>query len=99
MPATSYEVSALVREDLCDAFEAFMIDFHIPDVIATGAFSSANFARLEPGRYRTSYVAASRESLDKYIAEHAPRLRDHVAETFSEGIEFSREEWVMIESF
>jgi hypothetical protein len=99
MSTISYEVSAIVREDLCDAFETFMIDIHIPEVMATGAFSSASFAKLESGRYRTNYVAASRESLDTYFAEHAPRLRDHVAETFSDGIEFSREEWEIIESF
>ncbi len=99
MTAISYEVSAVIRESLADAFESYMIDVHIPDVMATGAFSSARFAKLGSGNYRTSYVADSRESLDAYFAEHAPRLRDHVASTFPEGVKFSREEWEILASF
>lgn len=99
MTAVSYEVSITVREDLSTAFEAYMIETHIPEVMATGAFSSATFATIEAGRFRASYNAAGREELDNYLRDHSPRLRQGVAEHFPEGLEISREEWKVLAEF
>ncbi len=99
MDRVTYEVITIVRDDLCEMFESFMIEAHIPEVMATGAFLSAFFSTLEAGRYRASYVAQSQEALAKYLVEHSPRLRADVAERFPEGVEFSREEWKMLASF
>ena len=95
----SYEVSAEVRDDLRGAFESFMIERHIPDLMATGCFREAHFERRAPGKYRTRYEAIDRSSLERYFEEHAARLRSHVAETFPEGISFEREEWETLASF
>ena len=95
----SYEVTAEVRPDLCEAFERFMKDRHIPDVMATGCFESATFYRSASGRYRTRYDARDRRTLNKYLEEHVARLRTQVAETFPEGIVFEREEWEALASF
>ena len=99
MPAVSYEVSATVREDLSEAFESFMTYVHIAEVMATGAFTSATFAKVATGRYRTSYLSATQEDLARYFAEHAPRLRDDVRKHFPDGVEFSREEWSILATF
>lgn len=99
MTALSYEVTAVIREDLRDAFESFMIEIHIPEVMETGSFTDARFSTIEPGRYKASYTARSREVLDKYLAEHSPLLRENVAKHFPEGVEFSREEWAILASF
>ena len=99
MSMIDYEVTAIVPDGLRDAFERFMIDRHIPDLIETGCFASASLLRSEPGRYRARYAAYDRESLDRYMTQHAERLRAHVAETFSEGIKFEREEWEILASF
>ena len=99
MPSISYEVSIDVRPDLSEAFESFMIDVHIPDVISTGAFTDARFGMLEPGRYRASYTCSSREILDKYLLDHSPRLREDVAKHFPEGLTIAREEWNVLASF
>lgn len=93
----TYEITANVRPDLCDAYERYMRGRHIPDLMRTGAFVAASFSRSAAGRYRIRYEARSREELDAYLAEHAPRLRQHFTDTFSDGVEVVREEWNVLE--
>jgi hypothetical protein len=95
----AYEVSAEVRRDLRDAFERFMVERHIPELMATGCFIEAHFERSASGKYRTRYEAHNRAALEVYMDRHAARLRAHVAETFPEGITFEREEWETLASF
>lgn len=95
----TYEVTATVRPDLCDAYERYMRDRHIADLMRTGAFLAASLSRSAAGRYRVRYEARSREELDAYLARHAPRLREHFSETFPVGIEVVREEWTVLESW
>lgn len=93
----TYEVTVTVRADLVPAYEQFMRQRHVPDLLATGAFAGASFSRSAPGRYRIRYEALDREALDRYLREHAPRLRQDVLERFPEGLELSREEWTIIQ--
>ena len=95
----TYEITAMVRAELCDEYERFMRETHIPDLMRTGAFVGASFSRSGPGRYRIRYEARGRATLDAYLAEHAPRLRSHFNETFPSGIDVSREEWDVLESW
>lgn len=95
----TYEITATVRMDLVDCYERFMRKRHIPDLLATGHFASATFEKSRPGRYRVRYEARSHEALDRYISEHAPRLRAHLQGEFPEGIEITREEWETVESW
>ena len=94
-----YEVTAIVRNDLFEAYERYMLERHIPDLMQTGAFVAATFERSRPGRYAIRYSAPDRKSLDEYLADHAPRLRADLLEHFPEGIELSRTEWEVIASF
>jgi len=93
-----YEITAVVRPDLRDEYESY-IDTHIPDLLETGAFQSADFSRSSNGRYRIRYEARSREALDQYLAEHSARLRQLVAEAFPDGIEHSRDRWEQIKKW
>ena len=93
----TYEITATVRPDLCDAYERYMRERHIPDLMQTRVFVAASFSRSAAGRYRIRYEARSREELDSYLAKHAPRLRQHFADTFPSGIELVREEWTVLE--
>jgi len=95
----TYEVTSTVRADLCEAYERYMRERHVPDLLATGVFAGASFGRSAPGRYRTRYEARTRADLDRYLAEHAARLRAHVKELFPEGIELAREEWTVLEAW
>ena len=92
----TYEITATVRADLCEAYERYMCERHIPDLLKTGSFAGASFSRSAPGRYRVRYEAYDRAALDRYLAEHAPRLRRHMSEMFPEGVELTREEWSVL---
>lgn len=94
-----YEVYAKVREDLCTAFEQYIGERHIPDLLATGFFESASFDTSDSGTYRMRYYAGTREDLDRYFAEEASRLRKDVADHFPDGIELSRQEWTVLRHF
>jgi uncharacterized protein DUF4286 len=95
----TYEITATVRPDLVSVYERFMRERHIPDLLATGHFTAASLGRSRPGRYRIRYEARTRESLDRYLAEDAPRLRAHLQSEFPDGIEVAREEWEIVESW
>lgn len=99
MKTVTYEITATVEFAFRAKFERFMIERHIPDLMATGCFGEASFSRSEPGRYRTRYEAIDREAMERYLVDHAPRLRVHTMETFPIGVVFEREEWVMLARF
>ena len=92
----TYEVTAVVRSDLTAAYETYMRR-HIVDVLATGRFFAASFARSTENRYRTRYDARDQESLDRYLAEDTARLRADFAKHFPSGVELTREIWQAVE--
>ncbi len=94
-----YEVTAKVGAHIADEYERYMIEQHIPDVLRTGAFTSANFLMNAEGLYQTRYAAVDRDALDRYFDENADVLRQEVLKRFPEGIEFSRREWNMIRTW
>lgn len=89
----TYEVTAIVDPALVEAYERYMRERHIRDVLATGCFRDASFARAQPGRYRVRYRAGSREELDRYLDEHTARLRADFVQRFPAGVELARETW------
>jgi hypothetical protein len=94
-----YEVTAVVEARLAEAYERYMRQHHIPDVLASGCFQSADFASAAPGRYRMRYEASTDEDLERYLATHAARLREDAASRFPEGVVLSREVWTVIQSW
>jgi Domain of unknown function (DUF4286) len=95
----TYEVTTTVEPFLVDAYERYMREEHIPDLLATGCFHRASLTRSEPGRYRVRYESATQSDLDRYLATHAARLRDDFASHFPQGISVSREVWVAIQTW
>ena len=95
----TYEITATVRPDLCVAYEKYMIEIHIPDLLETGAFAGASFSRSSDCRYRIRYEARSRDALDQYLDEHAHRLRGHFGDAFPDGVELAREEWKHLQNW
>ncbi len=85
-----YEITATVDDDLAKDYEQYMTDRHIPDLLATGHFAAAFFAK-NGGQYRIGYHADSQEDLDAYLANDAGRLRDDHASHFPQGVEVSRQ--------
>lgn len=95
----TYEVTAVVDAGFVSAYERYMREHHIPDLLATGHFVSASFATAGPGRYRIRYEAATREALDAYLRDHATRLRADFARHFPSGVQISREIWCTLRSW
>ena len=89
----SYEVTIQLDDAaLAAELERYMIDKHLADVFATGCFVDARFERGE-NVWRTRYTVASQEDLDRYVAEHAPRMRGDFAEHFPTGLRVTRAVW------
>ena len=95
----TYEITAEVREDLVPSYEAFMRGTHVPDLLATGYFVGASFSHAAPGRYRIRYEARDAGSLERYLAEHAPRLRAQFDAHFPDGVQLSREVWTVLQAW
>ncbi len=95
----TYEVTTFVEPELVEAYERYMRQQHVPDLLATGCFHGAALTRSAPGRYRVRYEAPREADLERYLAKHATRLRDDFAAHFPEGVTASREVWVGIQSW
>lgn len=93
-----YEVTATVDEKIAGAYEKYMTEQHIPDVLATGCFTAAFFAK-NGNKYRMGYHCDSNENFDAYLANDAERIRADVAKHFPTGIEFSRQNLEIIALF
>lgn len=93
MMTVIYEVTAVVRAELLADYEKYMCDRHIPELIATGYFRGARFARSTENPYRIIYEAHNRDALDCYLRNDAERLRADFLSHFPAGIELSRENW------
>lgn len=86
-----YEITAEVEEDFIERFEKYMRGQHIPDLIKTKFFKSAEMAEIAAGKYRIRYAAENREKLDQYLETKAQDLREDFLEHFREGVKLSRE--------
>lgn len=91
-----YEVRLDVDPALAESIEQYMETKHIPAIMALGCFQQARFDRGEAGGYRTTYLAASREELDRYLRDHAEELRADFLRHFPEGVTPTRELWTRI---
>jgi hypothetical protein len=87
-----YEVTLECSESDAPALEQWMRSSHIPGMLDTGRFVAIHFDRAG-GRFRTVYQAATRHHRDRYVAEHADRMRDHFQRHFPDGVAISRETW------
>ena len=94
-----YEITAIVREDLVEEYEKFMRERHIPDLLETGFFGVAFFTRSGENRYRVQYHAHSQTALDEYLKTKAEFLRNDFLKHFGEGVEVSRENWEILQSW
>lgn len=86
-----YEITAIVNSDLAESFEQFMKEKHIPDLLETGHFRSAEIASFSSNFYRIRYEVISKTALDKYLDNDAERLRQDFLSHFPEGVELTRE--------
>jgi hypothetical protein len=88
-----YEVTLQVEPTLVAKVEEYMSRRHIPQIFATGCFRRIRFDGASPARFRTCYQAESQADLDRYLREHAPRLRAEFQADFPTGVTLTRETW------
>lgn len=94
----TYEITATVEPHLTAAYEKYMAERHIPDLLGTGHFTAATFSKQE-NRYRIRYEAKSLDALSDYLKNEAPRLREDFFQHFPQGIELTRAHWQVISTF
>ena len=92
-----YEVTTDVEPTQIAAYEAYMRDTHIPDVLGTGCFVRASLDCSIPGRYRVRYVTADMDALDAYLSEHSEQFRADFAAHLGGAVRVSREVWAELE--
>lgn len=92
-----YEVTIHVDPAIAGAVEHYMRGRHIPEILATGCFTEAEFARMSAGRFRTRYGAEREEDLARYLREHTRAFRDDFQRHVPEGATLSRETWETIQ--
>lgn len=75
---TLYEVKCTIKNDEYQGvFEKYMTGKHIPDILKTNCFTNIYFVQEEDKTtYKISYLANDQESLNIYLKEFAPALRD-----------------------
>ena len=94
-----YQVTLQVDPRLAASVELHMMREHIPEIFATGCFRRIHLDSRPPTQLRTTYEAETQGDLDRYLQEHAPRLRAQFQHQFAAGVALSRETWTRLESW
>ncbi|RTY90835.1 DUF4286 family protein [Flavobacterium sp. GT3R68] len=97
-----YNVTINIHESVHDQWMKWMQEKHIKDVLATGKFTSARLVKVlieeEMGgiTYSIQFITDSRETLQRYYDEDAPRLREEGLQLFGERMLAFRTELELI---
>ncbi len=81
------------------------MDAHIQEVLATGKFTAAKFTQVlveedvEGFTYSVQYTAATREDLDDYYTQDAPKLQKESLLKFSDKMLAFRTELKVIKEY
>lgn len=97
-----YNVTINIHESVHDQWMQWMQEKHINDVLATGKFSAARMVKVlveeEMGgtTYSIQYTTDSKETLQRYYDEDAPRLREEGLRLFGDKMLAFRTELELI---
>jgi hypothetical protein len=100
-----YNVTINIEDSVHDEWLNWMQEKHIPEVLATGKFSSARMVRVlvteEMGglTYATQYATDSKATLEQYYQEDAPRLREEGSRLFGDKMLAFRTELEVLSEF
>ena len=76
-----YNMTIKVEQQIADAWLQWLLDEHIPDVVATKCFTDYKVVRLlevddsEGPTYAIQYHAESKADYNRYIEQHATAMR------------------------
>jgi hypothetical protein len=99
-----YNITSNIEESIHEEWLTWIKE-HIPQVLATGKFEKATLTRVlveeDMGgvTYSVQYRANSRETLDAYYQEDAPRLRAEGYKRFSDKVLSFRTELQILDEY
>jgi hypothetical protein len=85
-----YNVTINIEDSVHEAWRVWMIDKHIPDMLATGKFVSAKMCKvlveedLGGTTYAIQYITPNKAALDNYYKENAATLRQEGLKLFKD---------------
>lgn len=97
-----YNVTTNIHESVHEKWMIWMQHKHIPEMLATGKFSSARMVRVlieeEMGgtTYSVQFTTDSKATLEKYYLEDAPALREEAQQLFGDKMLSFRTELELI---
>ena len=97
-----YNVTINIHESVHNQWMKWMQEKHIQDVLATGKFSGARMVKVlveeDMGgpTYSIQYTTDSKETLQRYYDEDAPRLREEGLQLFGDKMLAFRTELELI---
>lgn len=100
-----YNVTINIDETSHDEWIQWMEKSHIPDMLATGKFTSARMLKVlveeEMGgiTYSVQYLTESKKMLTQYYAEDAPRLRQDALRKFADKFVAFRTELELLKEY
>ncbi len=100
-----YNVTINIDNSVHDIWLNWMQEKHIPEVLATGKFTTARLIKVlieeEMGgtTYAIQYTTDSKDTLDKYYLEDAPRLREEGVRLFGDKMVAFRTELELVSEF
>ena len=87
-----YNVTSKLDWSIHDAWVKWMLEEHIPEVVATGCFGSGQLLKLleideEDGpTYTAQYFAETKQQQEEYVQQHAAALRQKVFDKWGNRI-------------
>ncbi len=87
-----YNVTSKLDWSIHDAWVKWMLEEHIPEVVATGYFTSGQLLKLleideEDGpTYTAQYFAETKQQQEEYVQQHAAALRQKVFDKWGNRI-------------
>jgi Domain of unknown function (DUF4286) len=100
-----YNVTTNIDESIHHQWLQWMQQIHIPEVLATGKFTSARLVKVlveeEMGglTYAIQYTTDSKATLQRYYDEDAPRLREEGSRLFGDKMLAFRTELEFVSEF
>ena len=100
-----YNVTSNIDESIHNEWLTWMKQEHIPQVLATGKFQKATLVRVlveeDMGgvTYSVQYKTPSREALETYYKEDAPKLRTETLKKFADKVLGFRTELEIIDEY
>ncbi|MCV9927653.1 DUF4286 family protein [Flavobacterium sp. LS1R49] len=85
-----YNITTNIHESVHDQWLNWMQQKHIPEILATGKFSSARIVKVlvdeEMGgiTYSVQYVTDSKETLERYYLEDEPAFNQEALRLFAD---------------